>query len=202
MKHAGVDSNAVGTVLITHLHNDHFGGLPYLLIDAHFAVERTEPMTIAGPPGLEGRFRVTMEALFPGAMARIDRFDLRFVELAVGDHSVVDGWAVTAFRMRHGSGAPPLVRRISAGGRSFAYSGDTEWCDALPHLTRNADLFIVECSCFEWPIPGHLDHATLCARRDELTAKRILLTHLFPDTLRHADRLAFDVAADGMRLTL
>jgi ribonuclease BN (tRNA processing enzyme) len=34
MRRFGVDPNTIRTVLISHLHGDHFGGLPFLLLDA------------------------------------------------------------------------------------------------------------------------------------------------------------------------
>ncbi|BBK35454.1 hypothetical protein STAQ_05320 [Allostella sp. ATCC 35155] len=46
----GVDPNAVDAVLITHLHGDHFAGLPFFLLDAQLTSRRTRPLAIAGPP--------------------------------------------------------------------------------------------------------------------------------------------------------
>ena len=34
----GVDPNAISTVLVTHLHGDHFGGLPFFLLDGQTVV--------------------------------------------------------------------------------------------------------------------------------------------------------------------
>jgi ribonuclease BN (tRNA processing enzyme) len=55
-------------ILLSHLHGDHFGGLPFLILDAQFS-RRTRPLVIAGPPGVEARVRDAMEVLFPGSSA-------------------------------------------------------------------------------------------------------------------------------------
>jgi ribonuclease BN (tRNA processing enzyme) len=44
-----VDPNAISTVLVSHLHVDHFGGLPFFLLDAQLISRRTAPLTLAGP---------------------------------------------------------------------------------------------------------------------------------------------------------
>jgi ribonuclease BN (tRNA processing enzyme) len=41
-------------VFVSHLHGDHFGGLPFLILDGQFS-GRTEPLTVAGPPGTADR---------------------------------------------------------------------------------------------------------------------------------------------------
>jgi ribonuclease BN (tRNA processing enzyme) len=48
---AGVDLAAIDGVIISHLHGDHFGGLPFFLLDAQFLTRRDRPLLIAGPPG-------------------------------------------------------------------------------------------------------------------------------------------------------
>jgi ribonuclease BN (tRNA processing enzyme) len=50
MKRAGIDPNSIGTVLLSHLHGDHFGGVPFLVLDGQFR-RRDRPLTVAGPPG-------------------------------------------------------------------------------------------------------------------------------------------------------
>ncbi len=47
LKRARVDPAAIGAVVVTHLHGDHFGGLPFLILDGQFS-GRTAPLTIAG----------------------------------------------------------------------------------------------------------------------------------------------------------
>ncbi|GEM_PF-3225458 len=37
-------------VLITHLHGDYFGGIPFLIVDGQFSL-RSKRLFIAGPPG-------------------------------------------------------------------------------------------------------------------------------------------------------
>src|SRR5437763_8625401 len=54
MKRAGINPAAVGWVALSHLHGDHFGGLPWLILDGQFS-KRTKPLQIAGPPGTQER---------------------------------------------------------------------------------------------------------------------------------------------------
>src|SRR5260221_691992 len=59
MRRFGVDPNRIATVFISHLHGDHFGGLPFLILDAQFS-RRLAPLTVAGPPGLRQRLAEAM----------------------------------------------------------------------------------------------------------------------------------------------
>ena len=63
----GVEPNAVSTVLVSHLHGDHFAGLPFFLLDAQLVSRRTAPLLLAGPPGFEERLMIVMEAMFAGS---------------------------------------------------------------------------------------------------------------------------------------
>ena len=47
MNRCGIDRNAIDTILVTHFHADHFGGVPFFMLDAQFNTKRVRPLTIA-----------------------------------------------------------------------------------------------------------------------------------------------------------
>jgi ribonuclease BN (tRNA processing enzyme) len=201
LKREAIDPASLGWVALSHLHGDHFGGLPWMILDGQFA-RRTKPLVVAGPPGVEWRLKDAFEALYPGAFGAERPFELRFVELRERAPAELGPAVVTAFEVLHGSGATPNALRIEYGARTVAYSGDTEWTDALIEVARGADLFICECNFFDKQVPGHLNYTTLAAKRDQLDCGRLVLTHMSQDMLSHLGELELEAAADGMVIEL
>jgi ribonuclease BN (tRNA processing enzyme) len=201
LKRAGVDPNQIGTVLISHLHGDHFGGLPFLVLDGQFS-GRSGPLRIAGPPGLRARVTEAMEVFFPGSSGARRKFEVGFEEMPEGVATPVGPLRVTPYEVVHACGAPPYALRLEIAGRVLAYSGDTEWTDRLVAAASGADLFVCEAYSYEKRIPFHLDYATLVQHRPELDCRRIVLTHLGADMLSHAAELELEAAHDGLEIVL
>ena len=176
MRRFHVEPARIDRILISHLHGDHFGGLPFLLLDAQFVTRRLRPLLIAGPPGIRQRLRDAQEVLFPGSSQLNLRFPLEIVELEAGRSARFGDLAAEPFDVVHPSGAPSFALRLTWQGRVVAFSGDTEWTDALIDVARDADLFISECYGYEAKAPYHLNFKILSARREELRVKRLLLT--------------------------
>jgi ribonuclease BN (tRNA processing enzyme) len=197
MRRAGVEPNSLSAIFITHLHGDHFAGLPFFLLDAQLYSRRTAPLTLAGPFGLEERLLQTQEVLFPGSSEAKRKFDLRIVELAPGETREVDGVGVSTHAMRHPCGAPPLGLRLSADGRTVAYTGDTEWTDDIILLGRDADLFVIECLFHEKQVPHHLSYVTIRSNLDRIGAKRVVLTHFGPEMMAARNLVPEELAEDG-----
>jgi ribonuclease BN (tRNA processing enzyme) len=194
----GIVRDDIDLVLITHFHGDHFGGVPFLLLDAQFT-RRTRPLVIAGPKGIGLRLTQLREAMFENSSKREQRFELRVVELKPEVTANFGAVAVTPFAVVHGdSGGPFLGYRIEIEGRIIAYTGDTEWTEALIGLGRDADLFISEAYTFERPVRNHLSLKTLEARLGEIRPKRLILTHMSDDMLGRLDTLAYESASDGL----
>ena len=116
---------------LSHLHGDHFGGLPFLLLEAQHISRRRRPLTIVGPAGTRERLIAAQNALFPGSGQTEWRFPLDFVELEQGRTETLGGVAVTAYPVEHPSGSAAFALRFACNGRQFAYSGDTEWTEQL-----------------------------------------------------------------------
>ena len=202
MKRFGVDPGLIDIILISHLHGDHFGGLPFLILDAQLITRRTRPLLVAGPPGLAARTRAAMEVLFPGSSRTEQKFAIDFVELPDRTETTIGPLAVTPYEVVHASGAPPYALRITCGGKVIAYSGDTEWTDALIVAARGADLFVCEAYFFDKRVKFHLDYRTLMDRREQLGCRRLILTHLSDDMLRRLDSLDAEWAEEGKEVAL
>ena len=199
LKRQGLDPGEVAAVFVTHLHGDHFGGLPFLVLDGQFS-GRTEALTVAGPPGTGRRLAAAMEVMFPGSSTARRRFAVEVVELAPGETATVAGFGVTAWEVDHPSGAPPLALRLDAAGRAIACTGDTAWTDALIEASAGADLLIAEAYYRDKAVPYHLRLADLAAHRDRLTARRVILTHMSDDMLGRD--VPFETAHDGLVIEL
>lgn len=205
MRRLGINPNDVNTVFVTHLHGDHFGGLPWLLIDAKYVSNRSQPLLVAGPKGIEDRFIALAEALYPNSTRAERGFELVFVEYEEQTPLETAGVTVTPFEVHHPSGAPPYALRFDVGGKVVSFSGDTGWVDVLCDVARDADLFISECFQYDVTLPIHLDYKTIDNNYGRLGAKRVLLTHMGQEMLAESvkvDRARYMIAEDGMTIEL
>jgi ribonuclease BN (tRNA processing enzyme) len=202
MQRLGLDPNRVSKIYISHLHGDHFGGLIWFLLHAHYVSQRTAPLTIVGPQGIAQRFATAAEALFPKSTQIERRFEMRFVEHADRVPTEIDGVRVTPFEVLHPCGAPPYALRLEWGGKILAFSGDTKWVDSLLPAAKGADLFITECFTFTVPSGYHMAWTDIEPNLDKFGARRVLLTHMGPEMLANMQQARSRVmlAEDGMQI--
>lgn len=198
MRKFGVDPNTVRAILISHLHGDHFGGLPFFILDGQLVSGRTAPLVIAGPPGLKERLMAAMENFFPGSTRVERRFAIDIRELEPRIAHDIEGIEVTPYVVKHACGAPPLALRLGLEGKTLCYSGDTEWVEGLREAAAGADLFIAETYFLDKQVKFHLDFATLARHLPALGAKRVILTHMSSGMMAAARETGCETAEDGM----
>jgi len=201
----GIDPNTIDAIILSHLHGDHFGGIPFLMLEAQFLGRRERPLLFAGPPGTSERINAALEVFFAGSSRTKWRFPWSVTEIPVGAPTDILGLNVVSAEVIHFSGAPSTALRISDGKKTLAYSGDTQWTDALLPIAAGADLFIVECYDYDRELTGHLNWITIRQRLKDFAAFRVMVTHMNPSMLARIDEAKAAgvlVAEDGLLLDL
>jgi ribonuclease BN (tRNA processing enzyme) len=194
--------NAIAAIVVSHLHGDHFAGIPFFIVDAQVARKRESPLTVVGPVGIQGRVAEAMETLFPGSWSQDRRFAIEFIEFQARREVHVGPVTVTPYEVVHPSGAPAYALRVASSSKVFAYSGDTEWTEELIEAARGTDLFICESYTYEKKVRYHLDYRTLMHNADRLRSQRLVVTHMSRDMLGRVDTLEHECAEDGKRIEL
>jgi ribonuclease BN (tRNA processing enzyme) len=197
MKRAGFDPRRLDVVFLSHLHGDHFGGLPFFFISYLYEHPRDKPLHIAGPSGSEEKVVELYRLMYGG-----DTPPLHFHVLQPGKTELILGIHVFPFRVPHQIQAISLGLKISYEGKQILFSGDSAWTDLFLFHARGADLFLCECSFYEQNTANHLNYTTLHEKLTRLECKKLVLTHLGEEMLQRREELEATCAEDGMVIEL
>jgi len=202
LSHLGIPRDEIDTILISHFHGDHFGGIPLFLFAALYIDERTRPLEIAGPPEIRQRVHELAHAMGHVLEDREWSFPIRYRELHSGETADVGPARIEAFATNHQLEAHPHGYRVDLGRELLVYSGDTGWFDALPGHVAGGDLFICECTQQHAGLDFHLSLEQLRERREQLDVGRLVLTHLGEEMAGLRGEIELETADDGLQLKL
>ena len=161
---AGINVREIGTVFITHHHDDHIAGLGTLLSVA-WDQNRTKPIHVYGPPRTIELITATVQYFTISAEIRIadGGRSVPIAQVFFG-HDVGTGVVyqdanvkVTTVENSHfdfhkGSAAgkhKSYAYRFETPDRVIVFTGDTGPCDAVTELAKGADLLVSETSSCE-----------------------------------------------------
>ena len=83
LKRLGRDPDQIDAIHFTHLHGDHIGGWPFLLVDAVYRSQRRKPLLVTGPKGTGERLQALWAACYAAAAERPLPFAVEMHEAAV-----------------------------------------------------------------------------------------------------------------------
>lgn len=203
----GVTYLDIDTIVYTHLHCDHVAELaPALFAMKNMSRPRRRDLTLIGPPGLSDFYRALCRLHAPTLDAEGYKVHLR--EIADGAVELPEG-IVRALPVMHAG--PSIGLRLEAGGKAFACSGDSGYCENLVTLGGGAELLMLECSFPDgMEVEGHLTPRIAGRVAVEARCTRLLLTHFYPvcdgfDTLGQCGAVfkgPILAACDGLTVTV
>jgi ribonuclease BN (tRNA processing enzyme) len=202
MKKFSIPLEEIDTIFISHLHGDHFGGLPFYFLDAQYNQKRVDLLTIVGPKGTEYKVKEITSLLYPGTDLDLLSYKIKFIEYKSNEELEIGDIILKALPVIHSEEAQAHGLRIIIGSKIFAFSGDTEWTEALIDLSKDADLFICESNFYNKDAANHLDYHTIMIHKNRLNCKKMLLNHLGEEMISKTDELDLECAFDGQDLIL
>jgi ribonuclease BN (tRNA processing enzyme) len=158
---AGIGLLEIERVVLSHFHLDHCLDLFALAFARRNpSLGAPRPLEVVGPRGLARLVAAAEGAL--GALARDPA--ATFVEVEPTEHTV-----------------EALAWRADLPGAAVAFSGDTPETDGVADLAAGVDLFTVECSHADGHgVSGHLTPSSAARLAVRAGARRLLLTHFYP----------------------
>lgn len=142
----------IDAVFITHMHSDHFTGLPDLYASAPMPTDdgrRTTPLELWGPVGTVEVARGIEQMFTENNRIRILGGELPKSAATINAHVIKegvvyekDGVRVTAFLVNHGHVQPAYGYRVDYGKHSVVLSGDTTYAPKLVANAKGVDLLI------------------------------------------------------------
>ena len=170
------DPLAIDAVFLSHLHADHCLDLCGYHVLRRYHPDGHQPrLPVWGPVGTADRMARAYDLPLDPGMT--EEFDFRPHEPVV---------EVGPFRVESTTVVHPVdafALRITADGRSVAYSGDTGPCESLEHLAAGADLFLCEASFRDGqdnPPDLHMTGSECGAAAGRAGVGRLVLTHVPP----------------------
>jgi ribonuclease BN (tRNA processing enzyme) len=156
---AGFDVRNIGTIFLTHHHDDHTAGLGTLMSVA-WDNQRTQPINVYGPPRTEDLVKAAVQYFSISAEIRIadggrsvpvDRVffghDVRPGTVYQDTNVKVTAAETTHFEFHAGAAAgkhKSYAYRFETSDRVVVFTGDTGPSDALTDLAKDADLLVSE----------------------------------------------------------
>lgn len=183
LRRAGRELNELSALAFTHLHGDHIGGFPFLLIDVLFNSQRQTALPVLGPALTRKALEEIVQATYGDVKDELARFPLPIEEFLPGEERSLSGFRVQAFAADHMQPPhrPLCLRFTDPAGTSIAFSGDTRVCDGLFAAADGVDLLVAECTRLHHPAGSHCTWDDWRIALPQVRARAVLFTHLGAD---------------------
>ena len=185
-----VDINKIDTLLITHLHGDHFLDIPFLIIQRKHSFPDNE-LAIYCPKGTEEAVGKIIDIAYPSPTdwkILRDKTKVKFIEFeTLNNTEITKDYFVDSYNVVHGNSGPSYGYIIKNNDKSVGISGDSTYCENIDKIVKESDLSILDMS-FEKSNEKHMgvDDIKMLFKKYN---KRIISTHMSEEARQCALKL-------------
>ena len=178
----GVKINDINIILLSHFHLDHCAEIPpFLFATKYSGLIRNKKLKLIGGKGIKKMYDTLNKAYDDALVFPENEFEI--VELNEKGKLDLKNEDICLYYSKANHRPESLSYKIvDKTGYCLIYSGDTDYCDNLIELSKNADLLICE-SAFpdDKKTKGHLTPSYAGKIASKANVKKLVLTHLYPE---------------------
>jgi len=171
----GVDLNKITNVFISHLHGDHFMGLPILLLE-YMLLNRTIPLNIYGDNKLEKNVLAFLSLAFPeeNTKEQIKKSNPIFYDIDKFDDIPIGNININHFNTQHSPNSKGFFIR---GKKNILFTSDTALFENLYKIIDESDEIILDGTTFNLNLPGHINYIQIKELALKFNNKRFFVVH-------------------------
>ena len=182
LKQTDVDVFGIKTILITHLHGDHFFDIPFYMFEKFFN-NNTEETNIYCPKGTLNKVKQLFEIGFPGDYEKlINIVNINFIEFnQLKNENILDDFYVNSVLVNHGNLKPAYGYILNKDEKTIGFSGDSGMCESINYIIEKSEISVLDMSLINGN-SSHLgidDIEKLCKKYEN---KKIIATHIQDNT--------------------
>ena len=180
---AGLRHEEIDYIYISHFHPDHTADLIHFIFATRYppVLATRKPFTIIAPDGFI-HFLILLKKPYKNWLDLPEGL-MNIVELKTDkeDEKGFENFAITTVPVTH-TPESLCIKIEDNSGKTVVYSGDTGYDEEIVRLAKDTDLLILESSFPDGQeIPGHLTPSQAGDLATRSGAKRLLLTHFYPE---------------------
>ena len=182
LKHLNYDILHIDTILITHLHGDHFFDLPFLMLGKYFNHDKTL-MKVICPYGTVRKLKYLFRLGFPYDFRKVmNSINIEFIEHKSRSHTQLGEYLIESRNVKHGKIKPAFGYVVHKEGKKVGFSGDSKYCPSIDKIVEDSDVSILDMSLKAEgnnSHMGYLDIKDICNKYKE---KTIIASHMHNST--------------------
>lgn len=180
-----IDLDDINTVLITHLHGDHFLDIPFLIM-AKLYRNKLNNLKIYCPKNTIETIKNLIKLSFKTEnwVEKKEKANVEFIEFdSLDNFNLFDNYYISSYEVKHSDKIKCYGFVLNDNNKFIGFSGDSSYCDNIDKIVNKSDISILDTTF----INGNEKHMGLDNIIDIINKhnKKVISTHMDDNTRKY-----------------